>query len=188
MGWLTSRNSSVVRCADCAFSEEVRTTMPSVTTVLHAICSLGAFSTSTRHMRQLPSTGRSGCQQKCGTSLPSCNAAWITVVPGATSISLPSIVHLGMFLSVQLAGDHVEAADDGHRVGQQPALDHVGVGLVDVVAGRAHLHPPGMFLAGADDVVAELAVGALGVAVHLARRGQDALVDELEVVHQGFDG
>ena len=60
----------------------VCTTMPSVTAVLQAICSLGIFSISTRHMRQLPSTGRSGCQQKWGISIPSCGAAWMTVVPG----------------------------------------------------------------------------------------------------------
>ena len=85
-----------MRCASCAFGLVVCTTMPSVTTVLQAICSFGIFSTSTRHMRQLPSTGRSGCQQKCGMWMPWSSAAWITVVPGATSISLPSIVHLGM--------------------------------------------------------------------------------------------
>ena len=45
-----------------------------------------------------------------------------------------------------------------------------GEGLVDVVAGRPDLHPPGVLLAVAHDVVAELAVGALGVAVDLAGR------------------
>ena len=86
----------MVRWASTAFSLRVRTTMPSVTRVLQAIWSLGIFSISTRHMRQLPSTGRSGCQQKWGISIPWRAAASITVVPGATSISLPSIVHLGM--------------------------------------------------------------------------------------------
>ena len=73
--------------------------MPSVTCVLQAIWSLGIFSISTRHMRQLPSTGRSGCQQKCGMWIPSSSAAWMTVVPAGTSISLPSMVHLGMALT-----------------------------------------------------------------------------------------
>ena len=86
----------MVRWAWAAFSLSVCTTMPSVTTVLQAIWSLGIFSISTRHMRQLPSTGRSGCQQKWGISIPIWSAAWMTVVPGATSISLPSMVHFGM--------------------------------------------------------------------------------------------
>ena len=72
------------------------TTMPSETVVLQAICSFGIFSISTRHMRQLPSMGRSGCQQKWGISIPSCDAAWMTVVPAATSISFPSILILGI--------------------------------------------------------------------------------------------
>src|SRR5262245_265072 len=96
MGWLISRNSRVVRWAWAAFSLSVRTTMQSVTWVLQAIWSLGAFSTSTRHMRQLPSTGRSGCQQKWGMWIPASRAAWITVVPAGTSISFPSITHLGI--------------------------------------------------------------------------------------------
>ncbi len=88
----------MVRCASEAFSELVVMTMPSVTWVLQAICSLGIFSTSTRHMRQLPSTTRSGCQQKCGMSMPLARAAWMTVVPGATSNSRPLMVHFGMML------------------------------------------------------------------------------------------
>ncbi len=73
--------------------------MPSVTTVLQAIWSLGIFSISTVQVRQLPSTGRSGCQQKYWMSIPLARAAWRTVVPGATSISLPSMVHLGIVSS-----------------------------------------------------------------------------------------
>ncbi len=87
-----------MRWASLALGELVWTTMPSVTCVLQAICSFGIFSISTRHMRQLPSTVRSGCQQKRGMRIPSCSAARITVVPGATSICLPSIVHLGIAL------------------------------------------------------------------------------------------
>src|SRR6185503_9396346 len=129
MGWLTSRNSSVVRWAWAAFSLSVCTTMPSLTWVLQAIWSLGIFSISTRHMRQLPSTARSGCQQKWGMWIPAARAAWITVVPAGTSSSLPSITHLGIALPVQLPGDHVQAADDGHGVRQHPAPDHLGEGL-----------------------------------------------------------
>ena len=71
----------MVRWACSALSLSVWTTMPSVTCVLQAIWSLGIFSISTRHMRQLPSMGRSGWQQKCGISIPICAAAWMTVVP-----------------------------------------------------------------------------------------------------------
>ncbi len=39
-------------CAASAFSERVQTFMPSVTGVAQAGIGLGAFSTSTRHMRQ----------------------------------------------------------------------------------------------------------------------------------------
>jgi hypothetical protein len=53
------------------------------------------------------------------------------------------------------------------------ALDHLREGLVDVVAGRAHLHPPRQLGAVAHDVVPELAVGRLRVAVDLAGRGED---------------
>ncbi|CFE01830.1 Uncharacterised protein [Bordetella pertussis] len=48
-----SRNSITDFCAALAFSEQVCTTMPLVTGVAQAGSALGAFSTSTRHMRQL---------------------------------------------------------------------------------------------------------------------------------------
>ena len=67
------------------------------------------------------------------------------------------------------------------------AADHVREGLVDVEAGGAHLDPPGALAPVAHDVVAELPVGPLRVAVDLALGRQDALVDQLEVVHEGFD-
>ncbi len=82
--------------ASFAFSDFVWTTMPSLTCVLQAIWSFGIFSISTWHMRQLPSTGRSGCQQNLGMRIPIVSAAWMTVVPAGTSISFPSMVHLGM--------------------------------------------------------------------------------------------
>ncbi len=43
-----------------ACADWVRTTMPSATWVAQAICSFGAFSMSTRHMRHTPATGRPG--------------------------------------------------------------------------------------------------------------------------------
>ena len=51
-----SRNSMVARCAATALGDRVNTFMPSVTGVAHAGNGLGAFSTSTRHMRQFAAT------------------------------------------------------------------------------------------------------------------------------------
>ena len=48
-----SRNSIVAFCAASARGERVKTFMPSVTGVAQAGIGFGAFSTSTRHMRQL---------------------------------------------------------------------------------------------------------------------------------------
>ena len=47
-----SKNSITLFCAATALSEQVCTTMPLVAGVAHAGIALGAFSTSTRHMRQ----------------------------------------------------------------------------------------------------------------------------------------
>ena len=47
-----SRNSIVARCAPTAFGDLVKTFMPSATGVEQAGSGFGAFSTSTRHMRQ----------------------------------------------------------------------------------------------------------------------------------------
>ncbi len=46
----------VARCAATAFGDFVNTFMPSMTGVAHAGSGFGAFSTSTRHMRQLAAT------------------------------------------------------------------------------------------------------------------------------------
>ena len=51
-----SRNSMVARCAATALGDRVNTFMPSVTGVAQAGNGLGAFSTSTRHMRQFAAT------------------------------------------------------------------------------------------------------------------------------------
>ena len=163
------------RCAAVlgALSLVVCTTMPSVTAVLQAIWSLGIFSISTRQMRQLPSTGRSGCQQKYGMSMPCVEGRLddggprrdldLLAVDGAlghavTGPARPAITLRPPMMATASAS--------------RPPLIISREGLVDVVAGRAHLHPPGMLAAVAHDVVAELAVRGLGVAVDLARRGR----------------
>ena len=51
-GWLASRNSSIDLRASTTLGESVRTTMPSATGNVQPGSSFGAFSTSTRHMRQ----------------------------------------------------------------------------------------------------------------------------------------
>src|SRR5512136_1815781 len=107
--------------------------------------------------------------------MPSASAAWMIVVPAATSVSRPSMLHLGMQgpqapLAVQLAGDDVQAPDRGHGVRDQATLDDLGVRLIDVEARRANLDPPGELAAVADDVEAQLAVRRLGVAIDLSGR------------------
>jgi hypothetical protein len=57
---LISRNSSTLSRACLALSLFTRTTCPSVTVVTHAGISLGAFSTSTRHIRQTAGDGNEG--------------------------------------------------------------------------------------------------------------------------------
>ena len=58
-GWLRSMNSRTASCASFACSEvpAVFTTMPSLHVSVHAACSFGAPSSSTRHMRQAPIGG-----------------------------------------------------------------------------------------------------------------------------------
>jgi hypothetical protein len=51
-GWFDSRNSSVVLRALTTGSDSVRTTMPSATGSVQPAINFGAFSTSTRHIRQ----------------------------------------------------------------------------------------------------------------------------------------
>jgi hypothetical protein len=51
-GWLISRNSIVAFCAEIARFDRVKIFMPSATGVAQAGSGFGAFSTSTRHMRQ----------------------------------------------------------------------------------------------------------------------------------------
>src|SRR5690606_13430986 len=65
---------------------------------------LGAFSCSTRHIRQLPAISSRSWKQKRGISMPSISQAWRTVVPGGTLISIPSIFSFGMFLAPPALG------------------------------------------------------------------------------------
>jgi hypothetical protein len=82
------------RCAFSATGEVswVRTTMPSVHTVVHEAGGLGWPSTCTRHCRQAPTGSSSGWSQNRGIWMPSCSAARITSVPLGTEISKPSMV------------------------------------------------------------------------------------------------
>jgi hypothetical protein len=57
---LISSNSSTLWRASFAAGACVLTTIPSVTLVAQAIWSFGAFSISTRHIRQTPATGSPG--------------------------------------------------------------------------------------------------------------------------------
>ena len=61
-----SRNSITACCALCAYSEWVYTFCPFATGVAQAGSGFGAFSTCTRHMRQLAAIESFLCQQKCG--------------------------------------------------------------------------------------------------------------------------
>jgi hypothetical protein len=65
-GWLMRRNSSTPSCTDFTASDLVRTTMPSVTGVAHEICIPRMPSTSTRHMRHIPTGFIRSCQQNRG--------------------------------------------------------------------------------------------------------------------------
>ena len=93
-GWLTSSISITPRCAFSATGEVswVRTTMPSVQTVVHEAGGLGWPSTCTRHWRQAPIGASSGWSQNRGIWMPSCSAALMISVPFGTVISKPSIV------------------------------------------------------------------------------------------------
>ena len=65
-GWLISRNSSTPSCTAFTLGDCVLTTMPSVTGVAHEICMPRMPSTSTRHMRHMPTGFMRSCQQKRG--------------------------------------------------------------------------------------------------------------------------
>src|SRR5262245_4053255 len=103
------------------------------------------------------------------------------VSPGSNGISRSSSLKVGIRAptpdgtkrspsAVAFATDHVERTETRHDVGHHLAGDHALETASDVVARRANAHAPGRAAAVADQVEAELAVAALGVAVHLAGR------------------
>ncbi len=59
-GWFSSRNSNTEARAAMTSGVRVCTTMPSVQTVEHDVCSFGIFSTFTMQTRQEPSTPSAG--------------------------------------------------------------------------------------------------------------------------------
>ncbi len=65
-GWFTSRNSSTPSWIFFTASVCVRQTMPSATGVVHAGGKPRTPSTSTRHMRHMPTGFMRSCQQKRG--------------------------------------------------------------------------------------------------------------------------
>src|SRR5882757_2744046 len=71
-------------------------TMPSPAGIAQDAIGFGDFSISTRHMRQFAGTDSLSWKQKRGTSRPRRSQACSTDVPGSTSISIPSIVSLGI--------------------------------------------------------------------------------------------
>src|SRR5215472_1992246 len=91
-----SRNSITPWRAFLAFSLSVWMTMPSATGMAQEAIGFGAFSCSTRHMRQLPAIARRSWKQKCGTSTPASWHACSTVVPGGTSTWTPLTVSFGI--------------------------------------------------------------------------------------------
>src|ERR1700687_2381840 len=99
-----SRNSITPFCAITAGSEWVQTFMPSVAGVAQAGKGLGAFSTCTRHIRQLAAMVSFLCQQKCGTEMPSLCATPITVQPWATATAVPSTSRFNILVS-DIAGN-----------------------------------------------------------------------------------
>ena len=70
-----SRNSITLRRAFRTIGLSVFTTMPSPTGKAQEATGFGAFSTSTRHMRQLAATESRSWKQNRGTSLPAISAA-----------------------------------------------------------------------------------------------------------------
>src|SRR5690349_13530699 len=82
--------------------------------------------------------------------------------------------------SVDVPEDRVDAGDDGHRVGDEPAAHHVGQGL-DVDERRGpHVQPVRARPAVAGDVAPELAARALDGHVHLALGDLEPLGEDLE--------
>ena len=93
-GWLIS-SSSMTPCWALSAAGEVnwvRTTMPSVATVVQLAIGLRWPSTSTRHCRQAPTGSSSGWSQNRGICTPSSSAARITKVPLGIDSAVSSMV------------------------------------------------------------------------------------------------
>src|ERR1700754_3317416 len=132
-GWLISRNSMMPRRASRTRSVFVLITMPSPAGIAQDAIGFGAFSISTRHIRQFAGTESLSWKQNRGTSRPRRSQACSTDVPGSTSISTPSIVSLGigafLFRSFAAMGMVAVVADPLlHLVAEMPdqRLDRPG--------------------------------------------------------------
>src|SRR5262245_4696713 len=90
--------------------------------------------------------------------------------------------------AVTLASDHVDLPERGDDVGHHGTLQHVAERRHGVEARRADAHAVRPPAAVAHEVESELAVAPLGGDVDLARRDLRPLDDDLEVVHEAFDG
>ncbi|MCK7524240.1 MAG: hypothetical protein MZV64_44710 [Ignavibacteriales bacterium] len=88
---------------------------------------------------------------------------------------------------VALPADHVDRAEGGHDVGELVAVEHPVRAAHVHEARRAAVHLVRRAAAGADEVEAELAVGALVRDVDLAGRHLRAVHHQLEVVDQRLD-
>jgi hypothetical protein len=101
-GWLISSSSITPCCALSAAGDViwVRTTMPSVATVVHDAIGLRWPSTSTRHCRHAPTGSSSGWSQNRGIWMPISSAARITNVSLGTDTSTSSIVSVTISVSV----------------------------------------------------------------------------------------
>src|SRR6185312_11321331 len=144
-GWLMSRNSITPLRAFLAFSLSVWITMPSAAGIAQEAIGFGAFSCSTRHMRQLPAIARRSWKQKCATSMPACWQACSTVVPAGTSTVMPSMVSLG-----------ISRSSRGPPRGDVAAFLDAALHLRPEMADQA-LHRPGRGIAqGADGVAFDL--------------------------------
>src|SRR5690348_13657651 len=79
-----------------AATDSVVTTMPSSAFAAQAGMSFGFPATETRQMRQFPTMGSLGYQQRVGTSTPVARAASRIVEPSGTDTCCPLIVSVGM--------------------------------------------------------------------------------------------
>src|SRR6266852_410344 len=95
-GYRSARSRRTPLRFSTAACDWVVTTMPSATLVAHAGISFAWPSTETRQMRQLPTIGRVGYQQRVGISMPAFRAASRIVWPSDALRERPSTLRLGM--------------------------------------------------------------------------------------------